>query len=142
MIAQVTFLSRHAAENMSGKEGSAIISISEPDFNLGQANLMHGWHAIHRTEFHDIDVWRPNESLTLMSSKHAEDIVEFVYSVASDIDHLVVHCTAGISRSAGVAKWIADTFNLPFNHQYALYNRHVYRLLIDANQRRQETPPQ
>lgn len=138
MLKRLMFVSRTAAENMPGWESGAIISITEPD--AGQAKLMQGWYVIHRAMFHDIDAPRPGESHTLMSAQHAAEIVDFVHSVSPHIKTIVVHCKGGISRSAAVAKWIAEAYNLPFNHTYGLYNMHVYRQLIEANERRKRRP--
>lgn len=134
MVERVLFVSRSVAENTSGKGDWAVISISEPDSALGDAKLMAGWHAIHRTNFHDVDPMYPcGEPHVLMNRDHAADIVMFVESVAPHVHTILVHCRAGVSRSAAVAKWIAKHYGLPFNHQYSLYNKHVYRLLREAS---------
>lgn len=36
----------------------------------------------------------------------------------SQIETLIVHCHAGKSRSAAVAKFAAEMFDLPFDHAY------------------------
>lgn len=88
-----------------------------------------GWHDVLQLAFHDIDADEPEGPYVLMSEDDARRIVAFVEQVAPKIDVLMVHCRAGISRSAAVAKWVAEHYGLPFNHDYCLYNRHVYRLL-------------
>jgi protein-tyrosine phosphatase len=60
-------------------------------------------------------------------------IIEFVACVhGSSVEGIMVHCKAGISRSAAVAKYIADKYKLPFNHSYDRYNKQVYGMLIEA----------
>jgi protein-tyrosine phosphatase len=95
---------------------------------------MPGWHAVHRLEFHDIEVEMPDEPFDLMSEQQAQDLVKFVHSIVSDVEGIIVHCRAGISRSATVAKWIAEVYGIKFNYAYDRYNMHVYKLLVEANQ--------
>ena len=129
MINRVMFVSRTAAENAAGMSDWAVVSISED----AEAKLLDGWYAVHRSYFHDVDPGSPcGEPHVLMNATHATDIVAFVESVAPHVTGVLVHCKAGISRSAAVAKWIAERFDLPFNHSCSIYNRNVYRLLCDA----------
>ena len=135
MLTKVMFVSRTAAENIPGWEDGAIVSITEPE--VGQAKLMQGWYAIHRSEFHDAEPQKAvRDPMVVMMEEQAIDIVDFVHSVAPHVNAIVVHCKGGISRSAAVAKWIAETFKLPFNHQYSLYNKYVYHQLNEAHERR------
>jgi hypothetical protein len=136
MLNKVMFVGRATAENTAGLEHWAIISITEPDSIPGEAQLLAGWHAIHRVAFHDID--RTSIGYQLMTIEDAQSIVEFVHAHAENVEGFVVHCKAGISRSAGVAKWIAHAFDLPFNHDYALYNHYVYSLLLNVNSQYQQ----
>jgi len=133
MIERVMFVSRTAAENTVGIPDWAVVSISEPDGAFGMARLLPGWYAIHRVAFHDIDAEIRDEAYVLMNVGQAADIVAFVESVAPHVSGILVHCKAGISRSAAVAKWIAERYRLQFNHDYSVYNRHVYRLLLEAS---------
>lgn len=66
----------------------------------------------------------------LFSEIDAHSVIEFVTKVdATNCDRVMVHCKAGISRSAAIAKWIALHYYLPFEHNYSQYNRHVFDLL-------------
>jgi predicted protein tyrosine phosphatase len=135
MLKKVMFVNRNAAENTPGFEDWALISITEPDSN--KVSLIPGWYAVHRSEFDDaLPQHGLSKSTTLMSEDHAMDLVDFIYSIAPHVDGVMVHCRGGISRSAAVAKWIADTFKLPFNHDYMAYNKYVYHQLNEANERR------
>lgn len=125
-LKQVVYMSRKEAEEELGQPDWAIISLSEPD--TGPAHLKSGWHSVLRLEFHDIDV--AQEPYTLFSGDLAREIVQFVEQIhAEPVAGLVVHCRAGISRSAAVARWVADRYGLYFPSQYILYNKHVYRVL-------------
>ncbi len=129
------FVNRNAAENTPGFKDWALISITEPSST--KANLMAGWYAVHRSEFDDaIPQHGLNKSTILITEDHAMDIVDFVYSIAPHAKGVMVHCKAGVSRSAAVAKWIAITFNLPFHHDYKDYNKYVFHQLNEANERK------
>lgn len=134
MIEQVIFVNRRTAETRPGDPAWALISISQPGY---PAQLIDGWHSVLRVEFHDADPDRTTsrkrkEVRVVMDAKQAKQINKFVNEVAPAVTGIMVHCQGGISRSAAVAKWIAERYSLPFDHSYALHNKHVYRLLCEA----------
>jgi len=133
MINKILFVGRATAETTTGWDSWAMISISEPVSAFGEAKLMPGWHAVHRLEFHDIEAEMLGEPYVLMDQQQALELVNFVHNVASDVEGVIVHCRAGISRSAAVAKWITEEYGINFNHEYPQYNKHVYQLLVEAN---------
>lgn len=115
---------------MPAKPNWAVISITEPMSAFGQAKLKDGWHKVLRLEFHDLDV--ENEPYVLMDKEMARQVVKFARDNSQEIEGILVHCNAGVSRSAAIALWIADEFGLQFNRQYHLHNKHVYKLLREA----------
>jgi predicted protein tyrosine phosphatase len=122
----VIFMGRIEAEAELAKSDWVVISLSE--WGVEPAKLKEGWRSILRMEFHDID--EPQEPYNLFTENQAMEIILFVDAHAGDSKGILVHCRAGISRSAAVAKWIAERYELPFNDQYSLYNKHVYRVLV------------
>lgn len=90
-------------------------------------------------KFHDIEevlkdtdgnVYNP------MSVEQAHEIVEFVGKHYNNIENIVVHCDAGISRSSGVAgailkHYFGDDSQIFDNPRY-MPNMHCYRLVLDA----------
>ena len=138
MLKNVQFMPRFHAEAIIPRSTSAMISISGPN---NPARLNQLWHRgnLIRLQFHDADeVGRvsrrldyPGESkyIQLFTPKDAKHIIDFVNEVKNKVDVILVHCDAGISRSAAVAKFIAEMFNLPFPESYMLYNKYVYRVL-------------
>jgi protein-tyrosine phosphatase len=84
--------------------------------------------------FHDItpDTLDVDGSYTLMADSDAQKIVAFVKEVAPNVEGIIVHCRAGISRSAAVAKWICGEYGVHFNAKYSKYNDFVYRLMVLA----------
>ena len=134
MINKTLFVGRATAETTTGWDNWAMISISDPVSAFGEAKLMPGWHSVHRLEFHDIEIEMPDEPFDLMSEQQAQELVNFVHEMATEVEGIIVHCRAGISRSAAVAKLIAESYGIKFNHEYPNYNKHVYKLLVEANQ--------
>lgn len=137
MLRRVIFVSRHTAESTAGWPDWAVISLNDPYAALGDANLMAGWHAVHRSAFHDINPNYPSgemdEFLECMTEEQAKAIVGFVRKVAPAVEGILVHCNAGVSRSAAVAKWIAEQYDLPLNSRYDKFNQHVFEQLIAAS---------
>lgn len=64
---------------------------------------------------------------------HALQIYTFLERLPKEIDTIYVHCFAGISRSAAVAMYIAERYNieeaLEEFRSYTLYNKRIYRIL-------------
>ncbi len=130
-LRQVVFMGRIEAEKESSRSNWAVISITEPDTE--PAHLKTGWHAVLRQEFHDVDYSDASDPYTLFSEHQARELVTFLTKVeAEGVEGILVHCKAGISRSAAVARWIAFGYGLPFVENYSLYNRHIFRLLIQV----------
>lgn len=130
MITKVIFAGRATAEACGPFPDWALISIREPGIDNGKPVILDGWHDVLRLEFHDITESRASH--VLMTPQHAMMIVEFVDRVASEVDGILVHCRAGIRRSAAVAKWIAAKYSLPFNMDYPHFNQHVFHLLEEV----------
>lgn len=132
-INRVMFVGRATAENCGPWPDFAMISIGEPDAQEGDPVILDGWHDVLRLSFHDVV---PNQTMdgayTLMTSEDADKVVEFVRRVAPNVEGIIVHCRAGISRSAAVAKWICAEYKVSFNHKYNRINDHVWRLMVIA----------
>ena len=121
----VIFMGRIEAEAEPARTDWAVISLSE--WGSEPVKLKDGWYAVLRQEFHDID--EPQEPYDLFTPDQAQEIIRFVDAHAGNSRGILVHCRAGISRSAAVAKWIAGRYDLPFPEGYSLYNKHVFKLL-------------
>jgi predicted protein tyrosine phosphatase len=127
MISKVEFISeRRACEITSGSAFQGIISITDPDWK--DAPLTEeAWGDILRLKFHDIDkAW---QNYVLISDEQADEIIAWLKEHEDEFKKIVVHCAAGISRSAAVAKFIAEVYDLQFPESYNLYNKLVYSTL-------------
>jgi predicted protein tyrosine phosphatase len=85
--------------------------------------------------FEDTDVDNGNNPL-MFSSSQAKDILDFVAKYAhSEVDALLTQCTAGVSRSPGIA---AAIHKILYGHDDLYFrryapNRYVYRKLLEIN---------
>lgn len=86
--------------------------------------------------FDDVDADYAPKNLKAISDHQADIIVNFVVRIHDHPDdiNLIIHCYAGVSRSAGIGKFINDIFklDLPNYRSLQLYNSAVYRKLVDA----------
>ena len=79
------------------------------------------------------DITEPEENRVLFSYIHALQILAFVERHKNDIDLLIVHCVAGISRSPAVAAALSKIYGINNYHTYfTLYrpNEHVFNVLM------------
>lgn len=128
-LQQVVYISRREAEIRVGSADWAIISISDPMHY--PAMLKGGWHSILRLEFSDIE--QPGKFKVLFSADDARAIRAFVHHADENgCIGMLVHCKAGISRSAAIAKWITEEFNLTCDYSFDGHNHHIYSMLSDA----------
>lgn len=92
------------------------------------------WIELLKLEFHDIDPAHCSEGWvqqwTLFDDKQADQIIDLLKRTEDRASVYAVHCEAGISRSAGVAKFISVFFGLSFPESYSLYNKHVFSTLL------------
>jgi predicted protein tyrosine phosphatase len=128
---EIYFVSEKVATDITNpKSSEAIISITEPG---SPAKLSDKWTHVLRLQFHDIDREVSSKDGTpyvMFNKEMATSVLEFYKNLPEDIDMLVVHCHAGISRSAGVVLALCDIFNITDVYKnYPLYNKHVYKTI-------------
>jgi len=121
-IQQVRFISEKRAYELEGHTFHGMISITEPSRTAPIDKDK--WGALLRLRFHDIDKHRQN--YILFNHKYAKRIINWLKENEDILTVVHVHCAQGISRSAAVAKFIAEVYGLEFPNTYALYNKHVY----------------
>lgn len=131
----VTFIPREIAEALPDN-GELMISISHPgDIDNPDCwpRLDHWGHII-RLLFDDIEP--PACGMQLFTIDDARRLIDKIDASHSDT---IVHCAAGMSRSAAVAKWLADHrgYELWMHPDGigtdAYYNKHVYKTLCAAD---------
>lgn len=74
------------------------------------------------------DIKEPEHGLKLITPNQAKDIVMFIKKHENDVDTLLIHCFAGVSRSKAVGAFANELLNIPSNNEQG-YNEYVYDLL-------------
>jgi predicted protein tyrosine phosphatase len=130
-IKKVVFISKKEAEVYPAYQYRAVISIS--DWGAPRAQLESGFFDVLFLEFHDLEMVLEGEPYISFSDEHAKKIKVFVQRAeVNGVEEIIVHCKAGVSRSAAVAKWIAKYYNLAFPEKYNFYNKYVFKILTEV----------
>ena len=117
---------------------TAIISITDTDKAdvIFEKNEINGIRAILKLKFDDVE--RDSKDLHCITKEDAENIVKFVNKNKSKVDKFIVHCEAGVSRSAGVGAAIMKALNgddwVVFNNPIMCPNMKCYRTVLNAFQ--------
>lgn len=137
MIAVTTFISRRIFEEVHGSSDAIFISISGGTYPCSRASPKGEWKDGIFLQFDDVVSCTSGNEYVLFNEESAAEIIAFVekYSASFKKYNLIVHCHAGISRSAAVAKFVNDYFSVrkldKFN-TYKFYNKLVYRTLVQT----------
>ncbi len=154
-------LSRQAIEEFESNEKHIVISISDPSSN--KVKIISKPVDILSLQFHDIDksliardkctackgtgylpeyknindghCYRCTTMLDikLFTDQQAEQILNFIDKYEKTVDLIIVHCEAGISRSAGVAGALSLIYNGSDQYYFDKYipNIFVYRKILN-----------
>jgi len=126
MIREVSTISIQSATRWNAQPREAMISITGTD--EPRVRLKKGWAYTLRLVFDDIEEPRPGRKL--FSEADADKVIYFLDEIAEEVDHVVVHCTHGLSRSPAIAKFIAERYDLPGGiRNNRTFNRHVYETM-------------
>ena len=114
----------------------AMIRVGDPDYTLPPLSKNSFCKDIMFLYFYDVD----NASLDGKYSKsifdkiQAEQVLSFILNLDSSVNLLVCHCTAGISRSAGIAAAASLILNGSdkniFNNSRFVPNMYVYSMIL------------
>ena len=136
----ILILSKKRASEFGWDQPWACISISTPGNShpiINKVNLVD----LLMLKFRDMELDHPglppNE---VFNNGHAIQILDFVESVADQIDVLMVHCEAGMSRSPAVGAAIAK---LRWDNDQIFFDRYtpnmrVYRHLMNVGMERKQ----
>ena len=115
---------------------TAIISITDTDKAdvVFDKNEVNGIRAVLRLKFDDVERDYKNEHC--ITKEDAENIVKFVNKNKNKVDKFIVHCEAGVSRSAGVGAAImkalhGDDWDV-FKNPLKCPNMKCYRTVLNA----------
>jgi len=126
MLQFVRFFSEEQACSMGGTAFIGMISIT--GLESSDAPLQEGWGTVLRLKFDDVE--KEWQGYIPMTEEQADAVIDWLAVNEDLLKGIYVHCAQGISRSAGVARFIGDTYGLLVDSQKSKdYNRHVYSLL-------------
>lgn len=151
MIKTIRFVSQQYMEHrIEPQLNLAVISITTPGDSPAQ--IEKGFHSILRLEFDDLYEENLHEmvgdipdaslngyllwhNLRLPDINHAIAIINFLDKLTCR--HVIVHCHAGVSRSAAVAQFVADKYGAVLYGQHEdsdtkCLNKRIFRLLNKA----------
>jgi protein-tyrosine phosphatase len=130
--------SRAKAKKASYKinEPTLIISITDPaktpNVFAKNSNIV----SICRVSFDDTDPDILINGEVLMTQSDANKIKDFIMAYKNKVETIIVHCEAGISRSAGICaaiqKYLTGDDSAIFDSHYFCPNMHCYRLMLNA----------
>lgn len=137
MYESVVFVSRFVIQELPPSHNIIVISLTSPN---DPARIAIGWRDVLRLEFHDVceevfgvtagsipdeqehythEFGAPNYGMALFrlpTSVHAKAIMDFLArneGGCCDFVDVIVHCDQGKSRSAAVAQFVANRYDVP-----------------------------
>lgn len=123
---------KYTYTNPDGVQDFVIVSINSTDSKLNMFCRNPHMKAVHFAVFDDVE----GNKAGCMSREDAEEIIQFVNQFITQVDEIIVHCDAGISRSAGVCAGLMRIINnddsLIFENKMYCPNMHCYRMILDA----------
>lgn len=125
--------SRSAIEALAPHdEPHVIVSITSHASDRARLRTGPACRGVLRVAFADIDA--PSGDLVVFDRSHARAICSFVLQHRDAIASIVVHCDAGVSRSAGVAAALAKALGEDDTELFRRHrpNPHVYRTVLEA----------
>lgn len=57
------------------------------------------------------DLLSPYCNMILFNKEHAEKIINFQKTLGKEIEYIIIHCTAGVSRSGAIATFLQEIYN-------------------------------
>ncbi len=128
--------SRAKKESYKLDKPTIIISITDPDKEINifakNPNLVN----VCRVSFDDTEPDVLIRGEILMTEKDAAKIKDFVMEYKDKVEQIIVHCEAGISRSAGtcaaIMKYMTGDDTAIFGSRRFCPNMHCYRLTLNA----------
>ena len=132
MIQRVAFVSLYQAQKLTGRADTVVISVCDRHY---RAKLQSGFADVLDLYFDDYDPNRDGQRdhVDPFTAELADIARQWVIRHHSNSAALsaLVHCYAGLSRSAALAWWINQEFNIPLTTSFTLahLNGHVLHTL-------------
>lgn len=126
--------------NHSDKDDTNLYSIISIQENHGDVGFGFEYKAGGRCvsalniSFSDCDDKLVGSEMKLMTDEDALRIKEFIENIPDEVEDLIIHCHAGVSRSAAVAAAISLVYKGDDKKYFSSHvpNRYVYRKVLKA----------
>ena len=131
MIQSLHYCSWDEAQSYVPTGPTVAISILSP--KRAPAQLHSDIEDVLRLYFHDgVPYGTAPRKVDLFSTEQAQAVIDFLrrHNAAPNPTHLLIHCEAGISRSAAVAVFAASECRVPLSGQFAFLNPWVFSTLV------------
>lgn len=134
MIQSLQYCSLDEAQEFVPSGPTIAISILSP--KRAPAQLHSDIEEVLRLYFHDgVPYGTAPRNVDLFSTEQAQAVIDFLrlHIAAPNPKHLLIHCEAGISRSAAVAVFAASECRVPLSGQFAFLNPWVLSTLVKTS---------
>lgn len=127
---------RAKKESYRLKEPTLIISVTDPLAPINNFAKNRSIVSICRVQFDDVTPESASDGDVLMSESDAEKIRDYVRAYKNRVENIIVHCEAGVSRSAGIMAAIEEHLTCAVSpiltsEDYSP-NLHCYALTLEA----------
>jgi len=117
VIGKIVILPKDVLSQFRCQKKWACISITNPDIvdwdlHITDVNRI----GFLRAGFDDIDHWNPGKQL--ITDEQGRAIADFAIEYWDQIDLMMIHCHAGMSRSTGIGKAISERYQPEFSHYF------------------------
>lgn len=134
MFTSIDFVSQSELHYMDGSDDTVVISIRTP--NTDPARVAPAFKDKLFLAFDGNDF--ESRGMVRFSEPMAEEILAFVGKYEGVARKILVNCMAGETRSAGVACYFADKYNLELSRDTSFRSEYVYFLLDHVDSMAQE----
>ena len=129
---KIEFMEQKEAEKIDPSVKMAVISIATVN-SANTRRLKEGWGARIDLDFCDVNEKAKEEGTVCFDIEMARKLAEWVKNLPQSINHIVVHCFQGMSRSAAIAKVLLEKQGQDIPDIYEpYYNKLVYKLFKEA----------
>lgn len=126
-------------ETVENFKDTIFISVNEPEFPEGEPYFKKEHKNVLTLHFHDTDDSFSKEIINmqgdyaisqLFTEEMAQKVINLLqYAKDTNVKSVIVHCTAGISRSGAIASFARDFFNAP---PYEEFKRENWRIVPNS----------
>jgi predicted protein tyrosine phosphatase len=128
---EIDFMGQSDAQYLTGRDDTIVISIR--DSHSEPARISKGFKDVLFLEFDNTDVL--SHRFIRFSLKPAQNLLDFVAKHEGQATRIVVNCMMGESRSAAVARYLAQKYSVELTKSSEKYSDWVFHVLTRVDER-------